>query len=81
MPPKKAGLNWLLFSEECFEIFFENNDFTNGECIKLTISRLLGYIIISGAFVLKVPQIVKIVRNKSVQGISKYLFYVEVSYN
>jgi len=38
---------------------------------------VIGYAIIIGSGILKVPQIFKIINNKSVQGISKYLFYME----
>jgi hypothetical protein len=61
---KKESLEFLfgVFREDCFYLFFTKYDFTNAECLKITISKLLGYLIITGALVLKVPQIIKIVR-------------------
>src|SRR5438094_789335 len=73
-----APLKWFIFREDCFDTFFNKMDFTNMECIKYTISKGLGYGIICGSAILKVPQIVKILSSKSVEGISKFLFYLEV---
>ena len=42
-------------------------------------SKGIGYAIIVASAILKMPQIYKIVSSRSVEGISKYLFYVEVS--
>ena len=79
-PELKAAvpLKWFIFREDCFNAFFTQMDFTNVECIKFTIMKVLGYLIIAGAFIIKVPQILKIMKNKSVAGISKFLFYIEV---
>jgi mannose-P-dolichol utilization defect protein 1 len=41
------------------------------------VSKGLGYAIIAGSAILKVPQILKIVKAGSVEGISKSLFYLE----
>jgi len=43
------------------------------------ISKLVGYAIICVSAILKVPQIMKIMKTRSVEGISKYLFYLDVS--
>lgn len=74
----KPPLKWFVFREDCFDTFFTKHDFLNSECIKFTISKLIGYLIIAGAFILKVPQILKILKSKSVAGLSKYMFYIEV---
>ena len=74
----KPPLKWFVFREDCFDTFFTKHDFLNGECIKFTISKLIGYLIIAGAFILKVPQILKILKAKSVDGLNKYMFYIEV---
>ena len=72
-------LKWFVFREDCFDIFFNKHDFTNVECIKLTISKCIGYAIVAFSAILKVPQILKILKNGSVEGISKFLFYIEVN--
>jgi hypothetical protein len=43
------------------------------------VSKLVGYGIICVSAILKVPQIMKIMKTRSVEGISKYLFYLDVS--
>jgi hypothetical protein len=58
-PPTKL----FVFREDCYELFFEKLDFTNADCIKFSVSKILGYLIITGAFILKVPQILKILKN------------------
>ena len=73
------ALKWFVFREDCFDTFFNKHDFTNAECLKFTITKLLGYLIIAGSVIIKLPQILKIMKNKSVAGISKYLFYIEVN--
>ena len=72
-------VKWFIFREDCFDTFFVNHDFFNKECLKFTISKYIGYNIIAGAFIVKVPQILKIAKSKSVEGISKWLYYIDVS--
>jgi uncharacterized protein with PQ loop repeat len=52
-------------------------DYENLPCIKLAISKLLGLGIIFGSSILKVPQILKIVKLKSAQGISLTSYVLE----
>lgn len=42
------------------------------------ISKVLGFATIAGSFGLKVPQILKIVSNKSVVGLSFQMFVLEL---
>ncbi|TNV74093.1 hypothetical protein FGO68_gene5434 [Halteria grandinella] len=42
------------------------------------ISKIVGYGIVGVSLVLKMPQIVKILKSKSVEGITKYLFYLDI---
>ena len=73
-----SNIKWYIFREDCFEPLVQKLDYTNVECIKFAISKAIGYQIIIGSAILKVPQIMKILKNKSVVGISKFLFYFEV---
>lgn len=77
---QKRELQWkfVIFREDCFDRFFNKGDFSSQECIKLTLSKFIGFVIIVGSSILKVPQILKIVRAASVEGISKSLFYLEI---
>jgi len=47
-------------------------------CVSLFISKLLGYLIILGSVIVKVPQIVKIMQNKSAEGLSRTMFILEL---
>ena len=78
-PKDQLPLKFFIFREDCFDLFFNKFDFfSNQECLKLTISKAIGYGIIAGSAVLKLPQIIKILNNRSVEGIAKSLFYIEI---
>ena len=47
--------------------------------ILMALSKLTGYSVVVISFFLKMPQIFKILENRSVHGISKYLFYLDVN--
>jgi hypothetical protein len=56
-----------------------SSDFSDMECIKFTISKGIGLAIIVGSSILKVPQIIKIVSNGSVEGIAAVTYYIETT--
>jgi hypothetical protein len=58
-----------VFTPECYANFAQN-DFSDTNCLKLTFSKIVGYLIVAGAFGLKIPQIAKIIKNSSVEGIN-----------
>ena len=64
------------FKEECF-IKFQLLDFSDMDCIKFTITRCIGMAIVVGSGILKMPQIVKILQNSSVEGLSQLTLYIE----
>src|SRR5574343_1564625 len=66
---------YALTPEECF-IQVTNFEFKEA-CIGLLFSKVLGYGIVGASFFLKLPQILKIVEKKSVDGISLTSFYIE----
>ena len=47
-------------------------------CLKKTISKCLGYGIIAGSTIVKLPQIVNFVRAGSVEGVSRASSYLEL---
>jgi len=55
---------------ECFTELVTNKNVFYAPCVKLLISKALGLLIIAGSLIIKVPQIVKIVKAKSAKGIS-----------
>ncbi|EAR87711.1 PQ loop protein (macronuclear) [Tetrahymena thermophila SB210] len=86
--PDTRKYKFVIFTEECFDTFFTKNDFLNVPCIKFTLSKILGTSIVVFSTILKVPQILKIVKNKSVEGLSfpalaseTFLYFFTVSYN
>lgn len=76
--PKDAELVFGVFTPVCFEAFATHHDFANIECLKMTVSKLLGYAIITGSLILKLPQILKILSAKDVTGLTPASFYMEV---
>jgi len=51
------------------------------DCVKFLISKLLGLAIVGGSAILKLPQIAKILSNKSVEGLSSTAVYMEVRHS
>jgi len=81
-----VDLVWGLFTTACYSSLTKGE--ITGACVKFTISKLLGYSIILGSVGVKVPQIIKIQRAQSAEGVSfaGYLletigFIVLVAYN
>ena len=68
----EAFENLMLFfmTPACYDELFFKFNVTNVECVKMVISKGLGYGILAGALLLRVPQIVKILAAKSGDGIS-----------
>ncbi|EDV27471.1 Mannose-P-dolichol utilization defect 1 protein [Trichoplax sp. H2] len=57
-------------SEECYKDLLINWNITNISCLKMLISKSLGFAIVVGAAVVKFPQIIKVYRAGSVEGLS-----------
>jgi mannose-P-dolichol utilization defect protein 1 len=79
-PAKKASadLVYYLFTRECYETYVDKHDFLNIPCLKMLVSKALGYAIIAGSFILKLPQILIIISAKDVTGLNPSAFYLEV---
>lgn len=60
----------LLMTPKCYEEIFFKFNLTNVDCFKMILSKGLGYAILAGAFLLRVPQILKIVSAGSGDGLS-----------
>ncbi|KAI8070626.1 uncharacterized protein B0P05DRAFT_474329 [Gilbertella persicaria] len=74
--------------EKCYVSLVENLNIKDIDCIKYAISKGLGLGIVLGGSIVKVPQILTILRNKSAQGLSltSYLletlsYFITLSYN
>ena len=69
---------YLIFREDCYAAFFERFDFVSDPtCVKFSFSKLLGYSIVAGATIYKVPQIQKLLSSKSAKGVSSVSYYFE----
>lgn len=62
----------LLMNEKCYDNYFVDFDFFDADCFKALLSKGLGLGIIAGSVLVKVPQITKILANKSAQGINLF---------
>jgi len=70
----------LLFgviSPACYDSLLVQRNFFDTVCLKLVISKLLSFVIIAGSFILKVPQIMKILPEGKVTGLSASMFVIE----
>ncbi|XP_040271295.1 mannose-P-dolichol utilization defect 1 protein [Bufo bufo] len=59
-----------ILPERCHDEFFLNYNLLHVECLKILLSKVLGIGIIVGSILVKVPQIVKIVRSGTAEGLS-----------
>ena len=60
----------FFFTPVCYEKVFYDFDLSDIGCFKYALSKGLGYGILLGSLMIKVPQILTIVRHKSGEGIS-----------
>jgi mannose-P-dolichol utilization defect protein 1 len=60
----------LIMTPQCYDDLFLKLNFTNVVCLKMIVSKGLGYAILAGALLLRVPQIQKILSAGSGKGIS-----------
>lgn len=76
--PSQAEFEYLLFKKGCLSQFL-SYDFSSSDCLKSTVSKLIGYLIIAGACIVKLPQIINFIRDGSTEGTSKNAAYLEVA--
>jgi mannose-P-dolichol utilization defect protein 1 len=70
MEKQFENLMSYFMTPKCYEEIFYKFNLTNVDCLKMIISKGLGYGILAGALLLRVPQIIKILGAKSGDGIS-----------
>lgn len=77
-----------LIGETCYFSLVENLNLTDVDCIKYAISKGLGLGIVLGGSIVKIPQILTILKNQSAAGLSltSYLmetlsYFITLSYN
>ena len=71
----EVPLTFFVFRDDCYERFMALD--IDPDCAKFTIAKVLGYCIILGSTILKVPQIMKILVARSAEGLSAMSIYIE----
>ncbi|KAI5759121.1 MPDU1 [Gulo gulo luscus] len=68
--PLKRALVPLLLPEKCYDQIFVHWDLLHVPCLKILLSKGLGLGIVAGSLLVKLPQVFKILRAKSAEGLS-----------
>ena len=71
--PVKFGV----FREDCFDKFTKFDFTSDTSCIGFTIGKAVGYAIVGGSAILKLPQIINILKAGSSKGIPASSYYFE----
>ena len=79
LPGPIRDLGVSIIGERCYQALILDVDETNTECIKLAVSKGLGIGIVAASAVVKVPQILKLVRSRSASGVSFLSYLLETS--
>src|SRR3989338_1389268 len=74
--PDLKSLALFLMNEECYNSLLVQGE-ANTLCLSLVVSKMLGYLILAGSFMLKVPQIVSIMRAQSADSVSSAMYYLD----
>lgn len=69
----------LLGSKKCYVSLVEDINYKDTECLKLAISKGLGVGIVAGGSIVKIPQIMKIIKSESGAGVSVMSYFLETS--
>lgn len=70
-----------LLDEECCNKFFHDFDFGDSKCISLLMSKCIGFGLIGFSAILKLPQIIQILKSRSGSGLSITSLYMEIIAN
>jgi len=68
----------FIVPKHCYDEFFVNFNFFHVACLKIVLSKCLGYSIVALAVIVKLPQIIKVLRAPSVEGLSILSFITEL---
>ncbi|PWN49152.1 mannose-P-dolichol utilization defect 1 protein [Violaceomyces palustris] len=67
-----------LLGQECYTTVIYNVDLSSERCLRIVISKALGLGIVVFGSIMKVPQILNILRSRSARGISLSMYSLEV---
>lgn len=79
LPGPIRDLGVSLIGGPCYRTLVLDVDIENVECVKLAVSKGLGIGIVAASSIVKVPQILKLVRSKSAEGVSFLSYLLETS--
>ncbi|KAI8976552.1 hypothetical protein BDB01DRAFT_702421, partial [Pilobolus umbonatus] len=68
-----------VLGDKCYSSLIEDWHIRDIDCIQLLLSKLLGTAIVIGGSIVKIPQIITIIKNKSTQGLSLSSFLMETT--
>uniref|UniRef100_H2Y6B6 Mannose-P-dolichol utilization defect 1 protein homolog n=1 Tax=Ciona savignyi TaxID=51511 RepID=H2Y6B6_CIOSA len=68
----------VFMTDHCYNNFVLDFNFLDGPCLTALISKLLGYSIVAGSVLVKLPQIIKIISAKSSVGLSFTSLLLEI---
>ncbi|KAF9903444.1 hypothetical protein EC991_003817 [Linnemannia zychae] len=66
-----------ILGKSCYTSLVEEFNYRDTPCIKLAVSKGLGYGIVAGGAIVKTPQILKIISTRSAQGLSLLSYLLE----
>ncbi|KAI0007188.1 mannose-P-dolichol utilization defect 1 protein [Xylariaceae sp. FL0662B] len=79
LPAPIRDLGVSIIGNGCYQSLVLDLDPTDSDCLKLAISKGLGIGIVGASSIVKVPQIIKLVRSQSSSGISFLSYLLETS--
>ncbi|KAF8628190.1 hypothetical protein AX15_004052 [Amanita polypyramis BW_CC] len=77
LPPFVRDIGVSIIGKECYATLVENLEFDDVRCLKYALSKGLGIGIVVGGSIMKVPQILLIVKDRSARGISLPAYILE----
>lgn len=57
-------------AQTCYDSLIYNTNFSDSACIQYAVSKTLGFGLVAGGAIVKLPQIIKIIRSNSARGLS-----------
>jgi mannose-P-dolichol utilization defect protein 1 len=79
LPSPIQNLGISILGPQCYQTLVLDIDISATDCLKLAVSKGLGIGIIGASSIVKVPQILKLLRSKSASGISFLSYLLETS--
>jgi mannose-P-dolichol utilization defect protein 1 len=79
LPPPIRNTATQMLGDSCYRSLVHNVNLSDTVCLKLAISKTLGYAIVGASAVVKIPQLLKLLNSQSAEGISFLSYLLETS--